>query len=79
VDRLTAKELVSVRGDTADGRAQILTLRASGRRLVPKIAALADENERESFGHLSPIERASLLAMVRGLAQTLGLRGAPVD
>lgn len=42
LERLAAKGLVSVGNDVRDGRAQIVTLKASGRRLVPKLAALAD-------------------------------------
>ncbi|MCP3059069.1 MarR family transcriptional regulator [Myxococcus sp. K38C18041901] len=79
VDRLVAKELVSVRSDVRDGRAQRLTLRASGRRLVPKLAALADENDAECFGQLNPEQRAFLLATLKGLVEHLGLQGAPVD
>jgi DNA-binding MarR family transcriptional regulator len=79
VDRLAAKDLVSVRNDVRDGRAQIITLRASGRRLVPKLAALADENDAAAFGHLDRARRASLLATLKGLVEHLGLRGAPVD
>lgn len=79
VDRLVTKELVSVRGDVRDGRAQLLTLRASGRRLVPKLAALADANDAESFGHLAPEQRAFLLGTIKALVEHLGLRGAPVD
>jgi DNA-binding MarR family transcriptional regulator len=79
VDRLAAKELVSVHSDIRDGRAQIVTLRAAGRRLVPKLAALADQNDAEAFGHLDPAQRASLLATLHGLVEHLGLGGAPVD
>jgi DNA-binding MarR family transcriptional regulator len=79
VDRLVAKDFVSVRSDVRDGRAQIITLRASARRLVPKLAALADENDAEAFGHLDQEQRAFLLATLKGLVEHLGLRGAPVD
>jgi DNA-binding MarR family transcriptional regulator len=79
VDRLLVKDLLSVRRDERDGRAQIVALKASGRRLVPKLAALADENDAEAFGHLDPAQRASLRAMLKGLVEHLGLQGAPVD
>ncbi len=79
VDRLVAKDLVSVRSDENDGRAQLVTLEASGRRLVPKLAALADENDAEAFGHLAQEQRATLLATLEAIAEHLGLRGAPVD
>jgi len=79
LDRLIAKDLVSVRSDSRDGRAQIVALRASGRRLVPTLAALADENDAMAFGHLDPESRARLLATLKALADRLGLQGAPVD
>jgi DNA-binding MarR family transcriptional regulator len=52
---------------------------ASGRRLVPKLAALADENDAETFGHLSPEQRAALLSTLKGIVERLGIGGAPVD
>ncbi len=79
VDRLASKELVSVQSDVRDGRAQLVTLKASGRRLVPELAALADENDAAAFGHLEPAQRAALLAMLKSVVEHLGLRGAPVD
>jgi DNA-binding MarR family transcriptional regulator len=79
VDRLVAKDLVSVRNDVRDGRAQIITLRASGRRLVPKLAALADENDARAFGHLEQEQRAFLLATLKEIVEHLGLQPAPID
>lgn len=79
VDRLLAKELVSVRSDARDGRAQRLVLRASGRRLVPTLAALADENDAEAFGHLDERQRSLLLALLREVAERHGIREAPLE
>ncbi len=79
VDRLVTKDLVSVRGDARDGRAQLVTLKASGRRLVPKLAALADENDEETFGQLDHQQRSFLLKTLKGIVEHFGLRGAPVD
>ena len=79
VDRLVAKDLVSIRRDERDGRAQLVTMRASGRSLIPKLAALADENDAEAFGHLEHEERESLRATLKAIAEHLGIRGAPVE
>jgi DNA-binding MarR family transcriptional regulator len=79
VDRLVAKDLVSVRNDARDGRAQLVALKASGQQLVPKLARLADENDAEAFGHLTQEQRGSLLATLKMIAEHLGIRGAPVD
>lgn len=79
VERLSAKELVSVRSDARDGRAQLIALRPSGRRLVPTLAALADENDAAAFGHLDARQRASLLGLLREVAEHLGIRAPPLD
>ncbi len=79
VDRLLTKDLVSVRADPRDGRAQRITLKPAGRRLVPKLAALADENDAQAFARLDPEQRAVLLTTLQSLVEHLGLRGAPVD
>jgi DNA-binding MarR family transcriptional regulator len=79
IDRLVAKDFVSVRSDTHDGRAQVITVRASGRRLVPTLAALADRNDAETFGHLSRHDRSVLLATLKGIAERRDVRGAALD
>lgn len=79
VDRLVAKKLVSVRADPQDGRAQVLILRVAGQKLVPVLAALADQNDERAFGHLSQSQRALLSSTLRDLAAHLGIQDAPVD
>ena len=79
VERLVAKNLVQVCADVRDRRAQITTLTASGRNLVPTLAALADENDAAAFGHLDPELRALLFTTLEGLAEHLGVRVAPID
>jgi DNA-binding MarR family transcriptional regulator len=79
VDRLVAKRLVLCRVEKGDRRYQTLALSASGRRLVPVLARLADLNDREFFGHLSEQERASLFAVLKNIVQTRGLEGIPVE
>lgn len=79
LDRLASKALVIIRADAADRRAQVVTLSTSGRRLVPKLAALADENDAEAFGHLTPSQRKALLATLTSIVGRLGLRGSPID
>jgi len=79
LDRLATKELVVVRGDTLDRRAQLVTLSALGRRLVPKLAELADENDAETFGHLTAEQRTMLLSLLRSIVDRLGLNSPPID
>ena len=54
-DRLIAKTLVA-RADRNDRRSQRLALTAKGRKLTPALAALADANDGEFFGHLDQDE-----------------------
>jgi DNA-binding MarR family transcriptional regulator len=79
LDRLAAKGLVVIRDDPHDGRAQIVGLNDPGRSLVPVLAAEADRNDAEAFGHLSAEERAALRQTLEGIVARLDLRGAPVD
>lgn len=79
VARLAGKGLVEVRPDPRDGRGQVLALAVEGRRLVPELAALADANEEEFFGHLSAGERAQIEALLRDIVERRRLTSVPVD
>ena len=79
VDRLCAKSLV-IRG-TRDGdqRFQQLQLTDAGRELVPQLAALADQNDAEFFGHLGADERGAIQAALVEIVRRRKLTGIPVD
>lgn len=78
-DRLIARKLLARQIDAEDGRAQRLHLTREGRALVPKLAALADENDAEFFGHLSDAERRALEATMKNIARRHGIKTHPVD
>lgn len=73
-DRLIAKSLLLRRPDPDDARAQTLALTPAGERLVPALAAIADENDRTFFGALTAAERKALEKTLRRLA---GQHGKP--
>src|SRR6185312_3493829 len=79
LDRLESKGLVEIGNDPVDGRAQVVVLSAAGRKLVPKLAALADANDAETFGQLSKEQREKLLSILKSIVDRLGLKGSPVD
>lgn len=79
LDRLAGKQLVLRREDGVDQRSQRIRLSAAGRRLVPRLAALADENDAELFGHVDAEARARLLALLQTLAAQHAIEGAPLD
>lgn len=77
-DRLIAKAMLLRRRDRDDGRAQTLTLTGKGRALVPELAALADRNDAEFFGHLTAAERQWLERMMKEIVRRHALRAVPV-
>lgn len=78
-DRLVAKALVDRQDDPQDGRAQTLALTAAGRRLVPRLARLADANDAAFFAALASRERATVEAALRKVVAQHGLKHRPVD
>ncbi len=64
-DRLIGKSLVARKADPEDGRAQTLTLTSRGRKLLPELAALADQNDADFFDHLTADERRALERMLK--------------
>ena len=79
VERLVKKDLVTCRVERKDRRYQRIGLTASGRKLVPVLARLADQNDREFFSHLRDTERANLTAVLRDIVDRHGLKAVPVD
>ena len=79
VDRLVSKNLITRRERGDDRRFQSIALTAAGRRLVPRLAALADQNDEEFFHPLSAGERAALIATMKKLVQAHGLQTLPTE
>lgn len=79
VDRLASKELVRTRADSADRRSVGVQLTTSGRKLVPTLARLADENDAAFFACLSARERAAFRDTLQRLVEQHGLKALPVD
>lgn len=78
-DRLVAKSLIERTANGEDRRYQSLALTREGRALVPELSALADRNDAEFFGHLSPAESAAVEKVMRGIVHRRGLRAVPVE
>lgn len=79
VDRLAGKSLVNRSPSAKDRRYQALELTPAGRALVPKLAALADQNDAHFFAHLKTAERATIEAAMREIVRRHGLKRPPVD
>jgi len=78
-ERLVAKSLLDRRSSLDDRRAQNLALAPAGRALVPDLAALADRNDAEFFGHLSIAEKTMLENTMREIVRRHGLQAVPID
>ncbi len=79
VERLCQKELLIRTLSDGDRRYQKIGLTAVGRRLVPTLARLADENDREFFGHLKPDERGLLVRILEDIVRKNGWKNLPID
>lgn len=78
ITRLEVKGL-AVRHLAEDkAREQVLSLTASGRQLLPALAALADENDHFFFGHLEASQRAQLMKAMKELVAHHNFKSVPV-
>ena len=78
IDRLVQKDLVSRAEAADDRRFQDVCLTPAGRIMVPKLAALADQNDHEFFSQLPVGERERLVATLKKLVATNKLKQIPM-
>ncbi|MHB1936602.1 MAG: MarR family winged helix-turn-helix transcriptional regulator [Acidobacteriaceae bacterium] len=69
VERLVQKELVERQDSRNDGRAQQIWLSSTGKKLVPRLAAIADENDEAFFGHLPVNARLAIIGLMQNIAE----------
>lgn len=79
VDRLVAKKLARRAAHAHDARTWLVRLTIEGRTLVPKLAALADTNDRAFFDCLSEKEQAALTSTMRKLVAHHELSHLPTE
>ena len=79
VERLYVKELVERSYSDRDRRFQTVSLTNQGKKLVPILARLADENDREFFGHLSVGRQHELAKILQHIVQQHGWKDVPVN
>jgi len=79
VDRLAGKGLLTRKDRTDDRRFQEIALTATGRKLIPALAELADQNDEEFFAPLTKHERELLLTTLKKLARAHNLRRLPTE
>jgi DNA-binding MarR family transcriptional regulator len=77
IERLVQKDLVSRAEATDDRRFQDVRLTSAGWILVPKLAAIADQNDNEFFSQLPLGERERLVATLKKLVAVNNLNKVP--
>lgn len=79
VDRLFTKKLLSRKDSKEDRRYQEIQLTKAARILVPRLAALADENDEQFFSSLSESERKYLIDALMKIASANQLNKMPTE
>ena len=78
-DRLETRGFVTRTRSDEDRRYQALGLTAKGRAILPKLAALADQNDAEFFSHLDAAGRDAIVRVMQEIVRRHGLKSVPVD
>jgi DNA-binding MarR family transcriptional regulator len=79
VDRTCRKKLAVRKFSGDDRRYQTVVLTAAGKKLVPALAQLADENDREFFGHLRSEQRAVLVSLLQDIVRQNAWKDLPIN
>lgn len=79
LDKLVAKGLILRVTRPEDKRSQRLSLTQAGKRLLPELAALADQNDAHYFACLDAEEQAQLKHLLQKLSEMHQRTDVPVD
>ncbi len=79
VSRLEKKHYVKRVSNQADKREQLLALTPAGKAIVPRLAALADQNDAAFFGCLSKIKRDQLIDLLKEVVIAHQIKKLPID
>ena len=79
IDRLLAKKLVARSESSTDRRYQEVQLTAVAKKLIPKLAKIADENDEYFFSILSDSEKKALTKTLNKLTKQHKLEAHPVE
>lgn len=79
LEKLESKGLIARTANPQDSRVQWLFLTQEGVRMLPKLAALADQNDDYFFGCLDPEERTLLRRVLNKVVDAHQLRDVPLE
>ena len=78
LDKLEKKHWIRHRTKPQDNRVQLLALTGQGRHILPRLAAIADQNDAQFFDCLNADERTKLEALLRKLAEFSRITNVPI-
>jgi DNA-binding MarR family transcriptional regulator len=79
ISRLEQKGLAQRQLFEGKGREQLLVLTREGKALVPRLAKVADANDRHFFGHLDLTQRDALVRTMQALVKHHQLNERPAN
>jgi DNA-binding MarR family transcriptional regulator len=79
IDKLQAKGWIRSKANPEDNRGQLLSLTPAGRRNLPELAEIADQNDEQFFACLDAGERSTLRRLLSKLAEHHQIRDVPVE
>ena len=79
IDKLEAKRWVAHAAKPGDGRVRLLSLTGEGRRVLPELAEIADQNDRRLFDGLDSGEKATLRRLLGKLVELHQIQNVPID
>ena len=79
IDKLEAKKWIARSTKPQDGRVQLLSLTRLGNRIVPELAEIANQNDRQFFEGLDPEGRATLRRLLSKLTELHQIRNMPIE
>lgn len=79
LDKLESKGWISRSVLETDNRVQLLALTTAGKRILPKLIVIADQNDDAFFGALTDKERAALRHLLQKIAEANQIRSIPIE
>lgn len=79
IDKLEAKRWIVRSTNAKDGRVQLLSPTRQGSRILPQLAEIANQNDREFFEGLDAGERATLRRLLGKLVAFHQIREVPIE
>jgi DNA-binding MarR family transcriptional regulator len=79
LDKLETKQWIARTMSRGDGRVQLLSPTRPGRRALPELAKIADDNDSRFFDVLDDDERSTLRKLLQKLVDVHRISNVPVD